>query len=68
MTKSFRKAIMLRSKLKNNFNKQRSDKNWDNYQKQRNVFVKLLRQTKEIYDACSRQRNSTRGRNNSKHE
>ena len=49
MTKSFRKAIMLRSKLKNNFNKQRSDENWDNYQKQRNFCVKLLRQTKEIY-------------------
>ena len=30
MTKSFRKAIMLRSRLKNNFNKQRSDENWDN--------------------------------------
>ena len=30
MTKSLRKAIMLGSRLKNNFNKQRSDGNWDN--------------------------------------
>ena len=30
MTKSLRKATMLRSKLKNNFNKQRSNENWDN--------------------------------------
>ena len=49
MTESLRKAILLRSKLKNNFNKQRSDENWDNYQKQRDFCVKLLRQTKEIY-------------------
>ena len=49
MTKSLRKAIMLRSRLKNNFNKQRSDKNWDNYKKQRNFCVKLLRQIKEKY-------------------
>ena len=47
--KSLRKAIMLRSRLKNNFNKQRSDENWDNYKKQRNFCVKLLRQTKEKY-------------------
>ena len=40
---------MLRSRLKNNFNKQRSDENWDNYKKQRNFCVKLLRQTKEKY-------------------
>ena len=49
MTKSLRKAIMLRSRLKNNLNKQRSDENWDNYKKQRNFCVKLLRQTKEKY-------------------
>ena len=28
MAKSLRKAIMLRSRLKNNFNKKRSDENW----------------------------------------
>ena len=47
MTKSLRKAIMLRSRLKNNLNKQRSDENWNNYKKQRNFCVKLLCQTKE---------------------
>ena len=49
MTKSLRKAIMRRSRFKNNFNKQRSDENWDNYKKQRNFCVKLLRHTKEKY-------------------
>ena len=49
MTKSLRKAIMLRSRLKNNFNKKKSDENWDNYKKQRNFCVKFLRQTKEKY-------------------
>ena len=49
MTKSLRKAIMLRSRLENNFNKQRSDENWDTYKKQRNFCVKLLRQAEEKY-------------------
>ena len=40
---------MLRSRLKNIFNKQRSDENWNNYKKQRNFCVKLLRQTKKKY-------------------
>ena len=34
MTKSLRKAIMLRS------NKKRSNENWDNYKKQSNCYVK----------------------------
>ena len=49
MTKSLRKTIILRSRLRNNFNKQSSDENWDKYKKQRTYFVKLLRQTKEKY-------------------
>ena len=49
MTKSLRKAIMLKSRLKNNSNKQRSDENWDNYKKRKNFCAKLLRQTKEKY-------------------
>ena len=49
MTKSLRKSIMFRSRLKNNLNKQRSDENWNNYKKQGNVCVKLLCQTKEKY-------------------
>ena len=36
MTKSLRKAIMLRSRLKNNFNKKWPDENLDDYKKQRN--------------------------------
>ena len=46
-TKSLRKAITLSSTLKNKFNKKKSEENWDNYKKQRNLCVKLLRQTKE---------------------
>ena len=49
MTKSLRKGVILRSRLKNNFNKKKSDEIWDNYKKQRNFYVKLLRQTKEKY-------------------
>ena len=49
MTKPLRKAIMLTSRLKNNFNKKMSDKNWGNYKKQRSFCVKLLCQTKEKY-------------------
>ena len=40
---------MLTSRLKNNFNKKRSDENWDSYKKQGNFCVKLLQQTKEKY-------------------
>ena len=40
---------MLRSKLKNKCNKNRSTENWDNYKRQRNVFVKLLCNTKRNY-------------------
>ena len=46
MTKSLRKSIMLRSELKNSFNKQGSD---ENYKKQMNFCVELLSQTKEKY-------------------
>ena len=49
MTKSLRKAITLRSWVKNSFNKKRSDENWDNYRKQRNFWVKLLPQTKKYF-------------------
>ena len=38
MTKSLRKAITLRFRLKNNFNKQRSDGNWDNI-RSKGIFV-----------------------------
>ena len=49
MTKYLRKAIMLRSRLQNTFKKQSSDENWDNYKKQRDFYIKVLRQTREKY-------------------
>ena len=52
MTKTLRKeAIMIRSRLKNRFNKIRSDRNWSLYKTQRNFCAKLLRKTKEDYFA-----------------
>ena len=49
MTEQLRKAIMRRSRLKNIYNKTRSPENWDNYKKQRNFCVDLLRKTKRSY-------------------
>ena len=49
MNKSLRKAIMKRSKLKNEFNKNSSAEDWKSYKKQRNFCLKLLRQAKEKY-------------------
>ena len=49
MNKALRKTIMTRSRLKNKFNKNSSAKNWNSYKKQRNLCLKLLRQTKEKY-------------------
>ena len=39
MSKALRKAIMHRSKLKTICNKYRTENNWSNYKKQRNVRV-----------------------------
>ena len=47
--KTFKKAIMTRSTIKNQFNKDSSAKKWNSYKKQRNFCLKLLRQTKEKY-------------------
>ena len=49
MTKALRKAIMHRSKLKNIFRKTRAREDWNNYKKQRNFCVNLLRNTKKDY-------------------
>ena len=49
MSKAFRKAIMVRFKLKNNYSKNRTGENWDSYKKQRNFCVNLLRKTKKDY-------------------
>lgn len=36
--------LMLRSRLKNNFNRKRSDKKWNKYKKQINFCINFLRQ------------------------
>ena len=42
MSKALLKAIMVRSKLTNKYNKNRTEENWDSYKKQRNFWVNLL--------------------------
>ena len=49
MTKALRKAIIHRSKFKNIFDKTRAKEDWNNYKKQRNFCVNLLRNTKKDY-------------------
>ena len=49
MTKSLRKAIMLRSQLKKKFNNSKSEENSKKYKQQRNYCVKLLYKTKMEY-------------------
>ena len=49
MTKSLTKAKMHRSKLKNIYNKTRTNEDWDNYKKQRNFCVNLLCNFKKDY-------------------
>ena len=50
MTKTLRKAIMHRSRLKiYTYIRKRNDKNWGNYKKQTNFGVDLLRKTKTEY-------------------
>ena len=49
MIKTLKKAIMHRSRLKNIYIRKRNNKNWENYRKQRNFCVDLLRKTKTEY-------------------
>ena len=49
MNKSLSKAIMLRTKLRNKFLKDRTTESKTNYVKQRNFCVSLLRKTKREY-------------------
>ena len=51
MTKSLRKAIMLRSKFRNKFLKEKIEESKSLYNKQRNICVSLLRKTKINYYA-----------------
>ena len=49
MNKNFSKAIMLRTKLRNIFLKNRTEENKNRYTKQRNLCVTLLRKSKREY-------------------
>ena len=49
MTRALRKATMLRSRLCNKYNEERTAENWNNFRKQRNSCVKLFRKEKRNY-------------------
>ena len=49
MSKTLRKAIMKRSKLRNTFNKKSSCENWRNYRRQRNICSNVLKSTKKTF-------------------
>ena len=49
MNKELAKAIMKRSKLKNNFNKFKSNENWRLFKRQRNICNRIKRKSKQKY-------------------
>ena len=49
MSKSLRKATMTHSKLRNEHNKNMTQENWINFEKERNDCVKILRNLKKEY-------------------
>ena len=49
MTKELKKAIVHRSKLKNKFNRIRTDDNWNKCKQQRNKCVAMLRTKLHYY-------------------
>ncbi len=49
LTKIHRKAIMLRTKLKNSYNKCRTNENFEKYKKQRNHCANLRQRVKSDY-------------------
>ena len=49
MTKEVRKAIMMRSKLRNKFLQDKNEKSRNDYRKQRNLRVALVRRVKQQY-------------------
>ena len=49
MTRALRKATMLRSRLRNKYNEDRTAENWNRFRKQRNSCVKLFRKEKRNY-------------------
>ena len=49
MSKTLRKAIMKRAKLRNIFNKKRSSESWQNYKRLRNIYSNRLKATKKTF-------------------
>ena len=49
MTKNLRKQIMMRSKLRNNYNKNRNYEDRCKYKRQRNLRLNLLQKTKKNF-------------------
>ena len=49
MNRILRKAFMLRTRLKNRYNKNKATDNWDAYRRQRNFCVKLSHKTKRDF-------------------
>ena len=49
MSKPLHKAILMRSRMKNLYLKNKTDLNWSNYKTQRNFCTNLLRKTKKEY-------------------
>ena len=49
MTRALRKAVMLRSRLRNRYNKDQTVENWNKFRKHRNSCVKLFRREKRNY-------------------
>ena len=47
MTKTLRKAIMKRSKLRSKLNEKRNIENWSEYKRQRHLCSNLLKQSKK---------------------
>ena len=49
MTKDLRKRIVVPSKLRNIFNKNRNYENWCKYKRQRNLYLNISRKTKKSF-------------------
>ena len=49
VTKALRKAVMLRSRLRNKYNQKKVAESWNNFRRQHNPCLKLFRQEKKRY-------------------
>ena len=49
MNRVLRKATVLRSRLKNRYNKSRSAEDWEAFRRQRNLYVKSFRKEKRNF-------------------